>query len=468
MSKSKWRRFKPMATKRASKADRKTFLFEGKSKSMALIGVFAVFVVGLGITAYATNDLLHGRVSVTERSNQSTPLNVDTQDGDMSKVPKVAGNDPQTVSDLVAKYGAAAASPAVAAAIRKAEGAIGAKEADRQTWMKNQSDAYEALEHGVWKPGADPRMAIMYGYIPPGMSEQLAAMEYSTLPSSLKMPHRLKPGSPEWIAKMSGDAADPTDNLPGLPSRAEIEAVNNTHLEQYMRERFGPGGIVPLHRDQNWLARHAVRTDTGFVAKDHQMSLIEPEYSYDPRGGGPPRIFNPAAGSHSISEMTDQSGNVVSQYRYDPFGRQTKIGGTGPDADFGYQGYYPHPRSGLLFTQTRAYSPALGRFMSRDPIEESGGINLYTYVGNDPINFADPSGLRADSSRSVPCPTHCDNRNGYRICVPYWCLEETRKGRQPGGAGQTFVTVSFTQNGQRYEAQDDLINGGCYWQKAGQ
>lgn len=41
----------------------------------------------------------------------------------------------------------------------------------------------------------------------------------------------------------------------------------------------------------------------------------------------------------------------------------------------------------------RYYDPAAGRFLTRDPIGYAGGINLYAYTGNDPVNRADPSGL---------------------------------------------------------------------------
>ncbi|HIA54763.1 MAG TPA: hypothetical protein EYN91_22210 [Candidatus Melainabacteria bacterium] len=47
-------------------------------------------------------------------------------------------------------------------------------------------------------------------------------------------------------------------------------------------------------------------------------------------------------------------------------------------ADFQYAGYYYHSRSGLSLTDSRAYSGYLGRFMSRDRVEETGGLNLYT------------------------------------------------------------------------------------------
>jgi RHS repeat-associated protein len=56
---------------------------------------------------------------------------------------------------------------------------------------------------------------------------------------------------------------------------------------------------------------------------------------------------------------------------------------------------YEHATSGLNLTQYRAYDPNVGRWLSRDPIGESGGIDLYGYVGNSPTNAIDPFGLLA-------------------------------------------------------------------------
>jgi RHS repeat-associated protein len=61
--------------------------------------------------------------------------------------------------------------------------------------------------------------------------------------------------------------------------------------------------------------------------------------------------------------------------------------------DFAFTGHYYHARSGLYLTMYRAYNPTLGRWLSRDPIAERGGINLYGYVGNSPVRFVDPLGL---------------------------------------------------------------------------
>jgi hypothetical protein len=49
---------------------------------------------------------------------------------------------------------------------------------------------------------------------------------------------------------------------------------------------------------------------------------------------------------------------------------------------------------GMYYYKNRIYSPTLGRFLQTDPIGYEGGVNLYAYVGGDPVNNADTSGLR--------------------------------------------------------------------------
>ena len=95
----------------------------------------------------------------------------------------------------------------------------------------------------------------------------------------------------------------------------------------------------------------------------------------------------------SIREMIDTNGVIVARYDYDPLGRRTKLPSGAPDADFGFTGDYYHQPSGLCLAPYREYAPGLGRWLSRDPIGERGGTNLYVYVRNNPIMLIDPLGL---------------------------------------------------------------------------
>lgn len=94
----------------------------------------------------------------------------------------------------------------------------------------------------------------------------------------------------------------------------------------------------------------------------------------------------------SIRELTSSSGAVVGQYSYNPWGVGTKIAGSGSDADFGFAGMYLHSRSGLYLTKYRPYSPAKARWLSREPLAERAGNNLFAYCVNSPLIYRDMNG----------------------------------------------------------------------------
>jgi RHS repeat-associated protein len=80
-------------------------------------------------------------------------------------------------------------------------------------------------------------------------------------------------------------------------------------------------------------------------------------------------------------------------YGYDPYG--APLQGTPPTTDFVYAGMFFNADSGLYLTKYRAYDSVTGRWLSRDPIGEAADIsmNLYGYVGGNPISQMDPVGL---------------------------------------------------------------------------
>jgi len=90
---------------------------------------------------------------------------------------------------------------------------------------------------------------------------------------------------------------------------------------------------------------------------------------------------------------TDTSGNVVGEYSYTTFGEQLSATGTyTPRFTFSSK---ERDASGLVYHGFRYYSPVLCRWISEDPIGEDGGINLYQFCGNNPVNYIDSDGLRA-------------------------------------------------------------------------
>jgi RHS repeat-associated protein len=87
---------------------------------------------------------------------------------------------------------------------------------------------------------------------------------------------------------------------------------------------------------------------------------------------------------------------LAARYDYDLWGKRTVLDG-GSAAEtlvlHGYTGHVYHSWSGLWLAPYRAYSSGIGRWISRDPIGEEGGINLYAYVENDALHLMDPLGL---------------------------------------------------------------------------
>ena len=82
----------------------------------------------------------------------------------------------------------------------------------------------------------------------------------------------------------------------------------------------------------------------------------------------------------NVTKHIDESGNDIAAYEYDDFGRL--ISATGQMADFfriRFSTKYYDLETGLYYYGYRFYSPALMRWLNRDPIEEQGGKNLYMY-----------------------------------------------------------------------------------------
>ena len=93
----------------------------------------------------------------------------------------------------------------------------------------------------------------------------------------------------------------------------------------------------------------------------------------------------------SIRNLSDASGTIQAQLDYGPYGEVTEVNGQ-TQPDFAYTGLFYHQRSGLHFAEYRAYDTGVKRWLNRDVIAETGGINLYAYVGGNPLAWQDFQG----------------------------------------------------------------------------
>ncbi len=95
-------------------------------------------------------------------------------------------------------------------------------------------------------------------------------------------------------------------------------------------------------------------------------------------------------GNGNVTLLTNSAGQDVGHYRYDAFGQTLEA--EGPRAGenpYRFSTKEVHAASGLVDYGFRFYSPGLGRWMNRDPLEEEGGVNLYGFVDNNPVNDVD-------------------------------------------------------------------------------
>jgi RHS repeat-associated protein len=166
-------------------------------------------------------------------------------------------------------------------------------------------------------------------------------------------------------------------------------------------------------------------------------------------------------GNGNIVALINATTNeVAASYEYSPFGELLRAEGPYAAANpFRFSSKFTDDETGLVYYGMRHYSPALGRFISRDPIEEDGGTNLYGFCGNNGVSRWDRLGLTPSAGPVQLPPVEVTstriNDGGFSITLT---LGTGVYGSTLGSAGDSSVFVPLKDNSSFTSQAQDVID----------
>ena len=188
---------------------------------------------------------------------------------------------------------------------------------------------------------------------------------------------------------------------------ASIEYTDSgsiVHKAEYIYS--GYGFLAQIKRYENSTPAGDIRImRSGYLAiqeRDASNQVVK-EFTWGLNmGGGIGGLLNMRQGGNDYKYLYDCRGNVsallntsqqvAASYRYDSFGNLMAKTGT-LDQPFMFSTKRYDAGTGLSYYGYRFYNPAIGKWLTRDPLGEAGGINLYGFAFQNSINFIDPFGL---------------------------------------------------------------------------
>ena len=288
-------------------------------------------------------------------------------------------------------------------------------------------------------PAPETKTTIQHYAVPVGSSATVASLVYDPVGNLVSQ----KGGTIGAEVTYSWDAAN---RLVKISKPGEVTEFIYDGLSRRVAERFN-GAVI---KRWIWFSGNAQPAEE----RDGTNSVTHRFYGDMGEQIGGTNYYYTTDHIGSVRELTDGSGAVRARYTYDPYGRRTKLSGD-LEASFGYTGYYQHGVSGLSLALYRAFEPRLGRFISRDPIEEKGGINLYGYTENRILNARDLLGL--DLILQKAGPTEPIGHLSVGTKGSNGCIRTTSFGAKPGLINRlaaVYNPYESIANGVVYEDED--------------
>ena len=205
-----------------------------------------------------------------------------------------------------------------------------------------------------------------------------------------------------------------------MPRQGGTNAIYNYYYSGFRNQEVDPAGNLLAETDGgNNITRYYIH-GLGLLAMVTSTGQVF-TYHYNPIG--------------STIAVTDLGQNVVNAYAYDSFGNilNQAENVAQPFKYVGQYGVMSEP-NGFYYMRARYYDPQVGRFISEDPIGFDGGdVNLYGYVGNNSVNYNDPSGELFPAALIVPVAKLLFASTIIQAIAPFFLdVEKKPVGSPPG------------------------------------
>jgi RHS repeat-associated protein len=197
----------------------------------------------------------------------------------------------------------------------------------------------------------------------------------------------------------------------------EVRDGSNTLIAAYSYDPFGRR----LSKDAGASKTYYLYNEAGLIAEADATGQVTRSYGYAPGStlrpsSGQAYTTNPLwmkTGAAYYTYQNDhlgtpmkllsQSGAAVWSATYDAFGKATVNPSSTVTNNLRLPGQYYDQETELHYNWMRYYDPGTGRYVTSDPIGLLGGINMYAYVGGNPLSRIDPWGLASNAASRCDC-----------------------------------------------------------------